>query len=101
MSGGPLRRVTPVDELDRDGERLVLLAGRVVHVHGLGPYVLDLLAEPTPLAALTQRLVEELGAPPGQDPGALVAAAVATLSAEGLVEEVSPGADGPAAGGPR
>lgn len=76
----------PVDTLERDGERLVLVPGRAVRVLGIAPTVLDLVVDWVALPDLVAEVEDVLGPGPSGQATELVRAAVEQLALEGLVE---------------
>lgn len=85
-----VRRIPAVDELDRDGERLVLVSDRAVRLVGLAPAILDLTEDWCGVEDLTVELVRRFGAAPGGGADELVQVALSDLEAEGLVEIEAP-----------
>lgn len=94
-----VRRVPAVDELERDGERMVLLPGRAVRVTGLGPTILDLTEDWVTLATLAERLVEAYGEP-DTEPLPLVVEHAEALVGEGLLETATVRPPAPRASAP-
>ncbi|RLV47655.1 hypothetical protein D9V37_15960 [Nocardioides mangrovicus] len=86
MTAEQVRSVPVVDQLDRDGERLVLLPERAVRLVGLAPALLDLSRDWTDVARLVEQLEERFGVPAAGEAADLVREAVDDLAAQGLIE---------------
>ncbi len=81
-----VRRSEVPDEVLRDGESVVLLAGRVLHVSELGTLVRRLTPEWTELSTLTGALEAAVGAPEDGDTAGHTETLLRELAGTGLVE---------------
>lgn len=83
-----VRTIEAHDELERQGESLVLHRGRVHHVSAIGTTIRDLARTQVTVTALAATLLEIFGEPPEGDVLALTRAAVDELISQGLLEMV-------------
>ena len=80
------RRLPVADQLERDGEWLLLVEDRAVRVTGLGPVILAFAEDWRTLDELVAELELVFGGAPGDDAAGLVRRALDELAAEGLLE---------------
>ena len=85
---GPLLEAVARDTL-RDGDALVVLNDRIVHVlNGIAPTIMEGALTPVTLHDLVQRVVAVHGTPPDGDARSLVGEAVQQLSDSGMLRTV-------------
>ena len=84
-----VRAVVAHDELHRDGESLVLVAGQVHRVSALGTLIRERARGPLTLEELARALEAEFGTPPEGTPLEHTRQAVDALLAAGLLESVA------------
>ncbi len=80
------RRLPVADQLEREGEWLLLVDDRAVRVTGLAPVILGLTEDWRTLDELVAELVQVFGEAPGDDASALVRQALDELAAQDLLE---------------
>jgi hypothetical protein len=81
-----VRRLPVTDQLERDGEWLLLVDDRAVRVTGLAPVILGLTDDWLSLEALVGELERVFGDAPDDDATALVRQAVDELAGQDLLE---------------
>lgn len=81
-----VRRLPVTDQLERDGEWLLLVDDRAVRVTGLAPVILGLTDDWLGLDALVVELERVFGDAPGDDATALVRQALDELAGQDLLE---------------
>lgn len=80
------RRLPVADQLERDGDWLLLVEDRAVRVTGLAPVILAFADDWRTLDELVAELERVFGKAPGEDAPGLVRQALAELAAQGLLE---------------
>lgn len=85
VPSGWLRRVSPVDAIEVDGDLLVLMASEITRLSGIAPVMWHASACPVSKEDLILRIGEHHGLPDGYE--AVVDAAVAELIGRGILEE--------------
>ena len=80
------RRLPVADQLERDGEWLLLVEDRAVRVTGLAPVILAFADDWRTLDELVAELERVFGEAPGDDAAGLVRQALDELAAQGLLE---------------
>ncbi len=74
------------DAVERDGEMLALVGSEVVLLSAVATALVNQAATPISLAALTDRLVAQFGAPPDGDATSMVRELAEQLAARGVLE---------------
>ena len=80
------RRLPVADQLEREGEWLLLVENRAVRVTGLAPVILAFAYDWRTIDELVAELERVFGEAPGDDAAGLVLQALDELAAEGLLE---------------
>lgn len=88
---GRVRTVAAHDELRHEGESLVLLDGQVRRISPIGTVIRDRATQGASVEELATVLEDLFGAPGDGDALGLTRAAVQTMLAEGLLEDVADG----------